>query len=75
MSEEKLMSKKKPAYPINKELDEYLQYYNRKIEIPIHYDDLLRFSGSVAVYDAMMKIPFGYACFIQSLIEMKLTSH
>jgi len=52
MSEEKLMSKKKPAYPINKELDEYLQYYNRKIEIPIHYDDLLRFSGSVAVYDA-----------------------
>ena len=52
MSEEKLMSKKKPAYPINEELDEYLEYYNRKIEIPIHYDDLLRFSGSVAVYDA-----------------------
>ncbi|MHA7830541.1 MAG: hypothetical protein ACX93O_05545 [Flagellimonas sp.] len=52
MSEEKLMSKKKPAYPISKELDEYLKYYNRKIEIPIHYDDLLRFSGSVAVYDA-----------------------
>jgi hypothetical protein len=46
------MSKKKPAYPINEELDEYLEYYNRKIEIPIHYDDLLRFSGSVAVYDA-----------------------
>lgn len=52
MSEEKLMSKKKPAYSINEELDEYLEYYNRKIEIPIHYDDLLRFSGSVAVYDA-----------------------
>ncbi len=52
MSEEKLMSKKKPAYPISKELDEYLDYYNRKIKIPIHYDDLLRFSGSVAVYDA-----------------------
>lgn len=52
MSEEKLLSKKKPAYPISKELDEYLDYYNRKIEIPIHYDDLLRFSGSVAVYDA-----------------------
>ncbi|WP_306013366.1 MULTISPECIES: hypothetical protein [unclassified Allomuricauda] len=52
MSEEKLMSKKKPAYPINEELDEYLEYYNRKIEIPIHYDDLLRFSGSVSVYDA-----------------------
>ncbi len=52
MSEERLMSKKKPAYPISKELDKYLNYYNRKIEIPIHYEDLLRFSGSVAVYDA-----------------------
>lgn len=52
MSEERLMSKKKPAYPISKELDKYLDYYNRKIEIPIHYEDLLRFSGSVAVYDA-----------------------
>ena len=52
MSEERLMSKKKPAYPVSKELDKYLDYYNRKIEIPIHYEDLLRFSGSVAVYDA-----------------------
>ena len=49
--EERLMSKKKPAYPVSKELDEYLEYYNRKIEIPIFYDDLLRFSGSVSVYD------------------------
>ncbi|SHJ26407.1 hypothetical protein [Pseudozobellia thermophila] len=51
MSEERLMSKKKPAYPVIKELDEYLAHYSRKIEIPIFYDDLLRFSGSVAVYD------------------------
>lgn len=51
MSEEKLMSKKKPAYPVKKRLDTYLNRYNRKIEIPIFYDDLLRFSGSVAVYD------------------------
>lgn len=52
MSEEKLMSKKKPAYPINKKLDAYLDRYNRKIEIPIFYDDLLRFSGSIAVEGA-----------------------
>ncbi len=52
MSEEKLMSKKKPAYPVSKELDGYLANYNRKIEIPIFYDDLLRFSGSVVVYNA-----------------------
>ncbi len=51
MSEERLMSKKKPAYPVIKKLDEYLNHYNRKIEIPIFYDDLLRFSGSVTVYD------------------------
>ncbi len=52
MGEEKLMSKKKPAYPINKKLDSYLDRYSRKIEIPIFYEDLLRFSGSVVVYDA-----------------------
>ncbi|MGW9686926.1 hypothetical protein [Flagellimonas sp. 2504JD1-5] len=52
MSDEKLMSKKKPAYPVNKKLDAYLDRYNRKIEIPIFYDDLLRFAGSVVVYDA-----------------------
>lgn len=51
MSEEKLMSKKKPAYPVTEKLDEYLDRYNRKIEIPIFYDDLLRFAGSVVVYD------------------------
>lgn len=52
MSDEKLMSKKKPAYPVNEKLDGYLERYNRKIEIPIFYDDLLRFAGSVVVYDA-----------------------
>jgi hypothetical protein len=49
--EERLMSKKKPAYPVNKDLDGYLDHYSRKIEIPIFYEDLLRFSGSVVVYD------------------------
>lgn len=51
MSEEKLMSKKKPAYPITEKLDRYLGKYSRKIEIPIFYEDLLRFSGSVALED------------------------
>ncbi len=52
MSEERLMSKKKPAYPVNEQLDGYLDHYNRKIEIPIFYEDLLRFAGSVVVYDS-----------------------
>ncbi len=51
MSDEKLMSKKKPAFPVKKRLDNYLDRYSRKIEIPIFYEDLLRFSGSVVVYD------------------------
>ncbi|SHJ53210.1 hypothetical protein [Aquimarina spongiae] len=50
--EEKLMSKKKPTYPISEALDAYLKQCNRKIKIPVFYDDLLRFSGSVVVYDS-----------------------
>ena len=45
------MSKKKPSYKISKSLDDYLISYSRKIILPIFYEDLLRFSGSVAVYD------------------------
>ena len=51
MDDERLMSKKKPAYPVSPKLDAYLEQYNRKIEIPIFYEDLLRFAGSVVVYD------------------------
>ncbi|MAU62916.1 MAG: hypothetical protein CMC38_00990 [Flavobacteriaceae bacterium] len=47
----KLMSKKKPSFKINKVLDHYLASFNRKIIIPIFYDDLKRFSGSVSVYN------------------------
>ena len=49
--EEKLISKKKPFYPIVSGLASFLKSYDRWIEIPIHYSDLLRFSGSIVVYD------------------------
>ena len=49
--EEKLISKKKPAYPIREQLYNYLTDYHRNIKIPIFYDDLLRFTGGVEVYD------------------------
>lgn len=49
--DEKLISKKKPTFPINQLLYNYLTEYNRNIKIPVFYDDLLRFSGSVVVYD------------------------
>lgn len=45
------ISKKKPTFPVTSELNTYLTEYNRNIRIPIFYDDLLRFQGSVVVYD------------------------
>ena len=48
---EKLMSKKKPFFPINYRLNEYLSEYNRNLKIPVFYEDLKRFSGSVSVYN------------------------
>lgn len=45
------ISKKKPSYPVTAKLHDYLSEYNRNIKIPIFYDDLLRFQGSVVVYD------------------------
>lgn len=45
------ISKKKPSFPVIKELDAYLSEYSRNIKLPIFYDDLLRFQGSVVVYD------------------------
>ena len=45
------MSQKKPSYPISNLLEDYLNRYNRYMKIPISYEDLERFSGSVSVYN------------------------
>ena len=45
------ISKRKPSYPVSEKLNAYLTRYNRNVRIPIFYDDLLRFQGSVVVYD------------------------
>ncbi|MFO7701959.1 MAG: hypothetical protein R6V37_03080 [Psychroflexus maritimus] len=50
-TEEKLMSQKKPSFSINERLKLYLDRYKRTTRIPVFYDDLLRFSGSIVVYD------------------------
>jgi len=50
-AEDKLITKKKPSYRISPFLRDYLTHYNRTASLPIFYDDLLRFSGSVAVLD------------------------
>jgi hypothetical protein len=48
---EPLMVFKKPSYPIIHPLLDYLERFDRISKVPICYDDLLRFSGSVTVYD------------------------
>lgn len=45
------ISKKKPSFPVSELLHDYLSEYNRNIRLPIYYDDLLRFQGSITVYD------------------------
>ena len=47
----KLISKKKPTYKISDKLSNYLTRHGRNIKIPIYYDDLLRFQGSISIYD------------------------
>ncbi|TDE07633.1 hypothetical protein [Flavobacterium sandaracinum] len=48
---EPVMIFKKPSYPINDALLQYLERFDRISKVSIFYDDLLRFSGSITVYD------------------------
>ena len=52
VADDKLLSKKKPTFPVHKRLKDYLIKYNRESKITVAYDDLLRFQGAVTVYDA-----------------------
>ena len=51
MKDDLKISLKKPSYPVNTALMGYLQKFNRTVRLPIFYDDLLRFKGSVEVFD------------------------
>lgn len=43
--------KRKPTYPVNAKLYEYLIEYSRELKLPILYNDLLNFQQGFAVYD------------------------
>ena len=47
----KLISRKKDILPICRRFDQYLRYFGRGYRLPIHYDDLLRFSDAMTLYD------------------------
>lgn len=69
---EKMMSKKKPAFPINTDLDAYLAKYNRKTRIPVFYDDLLRFAGSVVVHDRHGEDTLWVRCFYPGIEQEEI---
>jgi len=57
------MSKKKPSFAVSERLNRYLAKHNRNTKIPVFYDDLLRFSGSVVVYDQHDEDTFWVRCY------------
>lgn len=50
---EPLMLFKKLTYPLNNSFLDYLERFDRISKVSVFYDDLLRFSGSINVFDKM----------------------
>lgn len=46
-----IISKKKEIFPISDGLREYIRMYDREIDLPIYYADLLRYDNSIPLYD------------------------
>lgn len=46
-----IISKKKEIFPISKALRSYIKKYDREIDLPIYYGDLLRYDNSIPLYD------------------------
>ncbi len=51
-------SKKKPMFPVNDKLRQYLKYHGREVKLPVSYNDLLRFTYSVSLKDKEGKDTF-----------------
>ena len=49
--EKDLIRVKKIPYPIKTPLRDYLTEYGREYEVPIQYEDLLRYADSISLYD------------------------
>lgn len=46
-----IISKKKEIFPIGKWLRSYIKRYDREMDLPIFYDDLIRYDNSIPLYD------------------------
>lgn len=48
---QQIITKKKKTYSVNNELRGYLKIHNREIELPVSYNDLRHFNGSLSILD------------------------
>lgn len=73
-----LISRKKQVYPVRPPLSAYLRAYGRQVELPVRYEDLLRFGDTTPVYDkkgrdtlweSVMYPPHERRALYQSLVE------
>ncbi|MDT8346757.1 MAG: hypothetical protein RQ756_03065, partial [Flavobacteriaceae bacterium] len=71
----KLIHDKKPIYPIVDQLNEYLSRYGRITKIPLAYDDLLRFSGSVSVLNHAEEDTMWVRCYYNEWERKELDQH
>ena len=46
-----IISKKKEIFPISRALRTYIKTYDREIDLPIYYADLIRYDNSIPLYD------------------------
>lgn len=46
-----IISSKKEIFPISEHLRRYIKKYDREIDLPIYYSDLLRYDSAVPLYD------------------------
>ena len=44
-------SRKKPMYPVSRELRSYLRHHGREVKLPVSYTDLLNYTFSVPIKD------------------------
>src|SRR3546814_14960214 len=51
MTENLKTSRKKPFYKVSQGLRKYLRHYGREVAVPVSYNDLLHFAGSIPLYD------------------------
>ena len=71
-SKDVIISKKKPSYKVSNYLEDYLKNYNRIQKIPIEYNDLKRYVGSVKVIDNDDNDTLWQRVFLMTLKDLKL---